>query len=185
MAVGAFFQRLKEGLTKSRETWVQKIGTIFQNRQWDENSLGEMEESLDHRRCRRQSHGQIDAGAAPSVAWRNRRSRPGNVGQTAERPWSRCCAARLRHPDERRFRSRPWVIIFLGVNGVGKTTTIGKLAAQYRNDGKKVLDGGWRHLSRRRHRTARCLGQAGRCRCGQTQGGRRSVSSGIRRNASG
>jgi fused signal recognition particle receptor len=31
------------------------------------------------------------------------------------------------------------VIIFLGVNGVGKTTTIGKLAAQYRSDGKKVL----------------------------------------------
>ena len=46
MAVGAFFQRLKQGLTKSRETWVQKIGTIFQNRQWDEKSLEEMEESL-------------------------------------------------------------------------------------------------------------------------------------------
>src|SRR5262245_23301612 len=35
--------------------------------------------------------------------------------------------------------ARPWVIIFLGVNGVGKTTTIGKLAAQYQSDGKKVL----------------------------------------------
>ena len=46
MAVGAFFQRLKQGLTKSRETWVQKIGAIFQNRQWDEESLEEMEESL-------------------------------------------------------------------------------------------------------------------------------------------
>jgi len=34
---------------------------------------------------------------------------------------------------------RPWVIIFLGVNGVGKTTTIGKLAAQLRGEGKKVL----------------------------------------------
>jgi fused signal recognition particle receptor len=34
---------------------------------------------------------------------------------------------------------KPWVILFLGVNGVGKTTTIGKLAAQYRADGKKVL----------------------------------------------
>jgi fused signal recognition particle receptor len=31
------------------------------------------------------------------------------------------------------------VVIFLGVNGVGKTTTIGKLAAQYRSSGKKVL----------------------------------------------
>ncbi|HYA31023.1 MAG TPA: signal recognition particle-docking protein FtsY, partial [Acidobacteriota bacterium] len=34
---------------------------------------------------------------------------------------------------------KPWVILFLGVNGVGKTTTIGKLAAQYRAVGKKVL----------------------------------------------
>jgi fused signal recognition particle receptor len=35
--------------------------------------------------------------------------------------------------------ARPWVIVFLGVNGVGKTTTIGKLAAQYRLAGKKAL----------------------------------------------
>lgn len=33
----------------------------------------------------------------------------------------------------------PFVILFVGVNGVGKTTTIGKLAAQYQNEGKKVL----------------------------------------------
>jgi fused signal recognition particle receptor len=42
-------------------------------------------------------------------------------------------------PNRTPLSVRPWVIIFLGVNGVGKTTTIGKLAAQYRNDGKKVL----------------------------------------------
>ena len=35
--------------------------------------------------------------------------------------------------------ARPWVILFLGVNGVGKTTTIGKIAAQYHAAGKKVL----------------------------------------------
>jgi fused signal recognition particle receptor len=35
--------------------------------------------------------------------------------------------------------AHPWVVLFLGVNGVGKTTTIGKLAAQYRSAGKKVL----------------------------------------------
>jgi fused signal recognition particle receptor len=34
---------------------------------------------------------------------------------------------------------RPWVVLLLGVNGVGKTTTIGKLAAQYKAAGKKVL----------------------------------------------
>ncbi len=35
--------------------------------------------------------------------------------------------------------SRPWVILVVGVNGSGKTTTIGKLAARLRRDGKKVL----------------------------------------------
>ena len=46
MEGSSFFQRLKRGLTKNRETWVQKIGAIFQNRRWDETSLDEMEESL-------------------------------------------------------------------------------------------------------------------------------------------
>jgi fused signal recognition particle receptor len=44
-----------------------------------------------------------------------------------------------RAPTVPALSVRPWVIIFLGVNGVGKTTTIGKLAAQYRGAGKKVL----------------------------------------------
>ena len=42
-------------------------------------------------------------------------------------------------PKREPLSVRPWVILFLGVNGVGKTTTIGKLAAQYRSAGKKVL----------------------------------------------
>jgi fused signal recognition particle receptor len=45
----------------------------------------------------------------------------------------------IRAPKLAPLSVRPWVVLFLGVNGVGKTTTIGKLAAQYCNDGKKVL----------------------------------------------
>ena len=37
------------------------------------------------------------------------------------------------------INSRPAVILMIGVNGSGKTTTAGKLAAQLKNDGKKVL----------------------------------------------
>src|ERR1044072_4102675 len=47
--------------------------------------------------------------------------------------------ASTRPPKTLPLSIRPWVIIFLGVNGVGKTTTIGKLAAQYCGTGKKVL----------------------------------------------
>ena len=138
MAVGTFFQRLKQGLTKSRETWVQKIGTIFQNRQWDENSLGEMEESL--------ITADVGVKATDKLMLALRRQSPGESEDLAQEMSAKLQSAMVemlrgsvatlkRAP----FSARPWVIIFLGVNGVGKTTTIGKLAAQYRNDGKKVL----------------------------------------------
>ena len=38
-----------------------------------------------------------------------------------------------------RYSARPWVVLFVGVNGVGKTTTIGKLAEQHRREGRKVV----------------------------------------------
>ncbi len=138
MAVGAFFQRLKEGLTKSRETWVQKIGTIFQNRQWDENSLGEMEESL--------ITADVGVKATDKLMQALRRQSPGeteDLNQDMSAKLQTAMVEMLRGsvatPRRAPLSARPWVIIFLGVNGVGKTTTIGKLAAQYRNDGKKVL----------------------------------------------
>jgi fused signal recognition particle receptor len=37
------------------------------------------------------------------------------------------------------FPQKPWVVLVVGVNGVGKTTTIGKLANEYRTGGKKVM----------------------------------------------
>ena len=138
MAVGAFFQRLKQGLTKSRETWVQKIGTIFQNRQWDENSLGEMEESL--------ITADVGVKATDKLMQALRRQPPGDSEDLAQEMSAKLQAAMVEMlrasvapPIQAQLSARPWVIIFLGVNGVGKTTTIGKLAAQYRNNGKKVL----------------------------------------------
>jgi len=138
MAVGAFFQRLKEGLTKSRETWVQKIGTIFQNRQWDENSLGEMEESL--------ITADVGVKATDKLIQALRRQSPGETEDLTQDMSAKLQTAMVEMlrgsvatPRRAPLSARPWVIIFLGVNGVGKTTTIGKLAAQYRNDGKKVL----------------------------------------------
>jgi len=138
MAVGAFFQRLKQGLTKSRETWVHKIGAILQNRQWDELSLGEMEESL--------ITADVGVKATDKLMQVLRRQSPGDTEDLAQDMSAKLQAAMVEMlrgsiaaPKRARLTARPWVVIFLGVNGVGKTTTIGKLAAQYRNDGKKVL----------------------------------------------
>ena len=138
MAVGVFFQRLKQGLTKSRETWVQKIGAIFQNRQWDENSLDEMEENL--------ITADVGVKATDKLMQALRRQSPGDSEDLAQDMSAKLQAAMIEMlrgsvaaPTRTPLSVRPWVIIFLGVNGVGKTTTIGKLAAQYRNGGKKVL----------------------------------------------
>ena len=135
---GAFFQRLKQGLTKSRETWAGKIGAIFNNRSWDENSFTEMEDNL--------IAADVGVKASQKLMDALRRQPPNGDDDLAHQMTSRLQAAMVQMLQGPKtsvgvapLSVRPWVIIFLGVNGVGKTTTIGKLAAQYRAAGKKVL----------------------------------------------
>jgi fused signal recognition particle receptor len=135
---GSFFQRLKDGLTKSRETWVEKIGSIFQNREWDEQSLEEMEENLltaDVGVKATQKLMETLRGLTPSGSEDLARDMLSQLQQAMVKLLQDSAAAPRLEP----LSVRPWVVLFLGVNGVGKTTTIGKLAAQYKADGKKVL----------------------------------------------
>jgi len=138
MAESSFFQRLKQGLTKSRETWVEKIGAIFQNRKWDETSLDAMEESL--------LTADVGVKATQKLMDALRRQSPNGDEDLGQEMAARLQAAMvdmlqgsISAPRIAPLSVKPWVILFLGVNGVGKTTTIGKLAAQYRSAGKKVL----------------------------------------------
>jgi fused signal recognition particle receptor len=138
MESGSFFQRLKQGLTKSRETWTGKIGAIFQNRSWDEASLERMEETL--------IAADVGVRASQKLMDALRRQSPNGSDDLAEVMTSRLQEAMVQllqssstTPKLPPLTVRPWVVIFLGVNGVGKTTTIGKLAAQYQRTGKKVL----------------------------------------------
>ena len=135
---GSFFQRLKDGLTKSRETWVQKIGSIFENREWDERSLEEMEESL--------LTADVGVKATQKLMETLRELSPTGSEDLAQDMSSQLQQAMIKMlqdstaaPKIQPLSVRPWVVLFLGVNGVGKTTTIGKLAAQYKTAGKKVL----------------------------------------------
>lgn len=138
MAGESFFQRLKQGLTKSRDSLLKNIGTVFQNRRWDEASLDAVEESL--------IAADVGVKATDKLMEALRRQIPDGNGELAEEMSARLQAAMVQilQPSSTSVKVaplsiRPWVIIFLGVNGVGKTTTIGKLAAQYRSAGKKVL----------------------------------------------
>jgi fused signal recognition particle receptor len=138
MAGSSFFQRLKQGLSKSRENLFQNLGSIFQNGRWDEKSLDAMEESL--------IAADVGVKASQKLVETLRRLWPVNEVDTEQDMASYLKTALIQIlqgsvPGQKivPFSARPWVILFLGVNGVGKTTTIGKLAAQYRSAGKKVL----------------------------------------------
>lgn len=135
---GSFFQRLKDGLTKSRETWVQKMGSIFQNREWDEQSLEEMEESL--------LTADVGVKSTQKLMTTLRELSPTGTEDLMQDMSSQLQQAMVTMlqdstaaPKIQPLSVRPWIVLFLGVNGVGKTTTIGKLAAQYKTAGKKVL----------------------------------------------
>ena len=80
---------------------------------------------------------------------------------------------------------QPKVILFVGVNGVGKTTSIGKIAAQLTGQGKKVLLAAGRYFSRCRRRAAGHLGRAHPQPRGARRGGLRPCQCDFQRHRCG
>jgi len=136
MALGAFFSRLKEGLTRSTQKLTQGITDVFTKRTLDDAALDELEELL------------IAADLGPRVAVRVidnfRRSRFGKEVTDEEVKTTLAAEiAAILEPaavplviDPTRA---PHVVMMVGVNGTGKTTTIGKLAQFYRDQGIKPM----------------------------------------------
>jgi fused signal recognition particle receptor len=135
MALG-FFSRLKAGLTRSTTKLTTGIADTFTKRRLDDFALEELEELL------------IAADLGPSVAARVIRSfRSARFGQDVSPGEIRAALAdeiaRILAPvavpltiDESRA---PFVILMVGVNGTGKTTTIGKLAQIYAQAGQRPM----------------------------------------------
>ena len=131
MALG-FFSRLKEGLSRSTQKLAGGLAATFTRRKLDDAALEELEELL------------IAADMGPAVAQHIigefRRSRFGtDVTDTEVKDALAAEIASILEPAARPLvidRSlKPHVVLVVGVNGTGKTTTIGKLAQQFRNDG--------------------------------------------------
>ena len=136
MALGGFFSRLKEGLSRSTQKLTEGITTVFQKRRLDDAALEELEELL------------IAADLGTEVAERViasfRRSRFGKEVTDAEVKQSlaeeiAAILAPVANPLVLDPAKRPHVVLVVGVNGTGKTTTIGKLALQYRTEGKRAV----------------------------------------------
>jgi fused signal recognition particle receptor len=131
-----WFARLKAGMARSSERLNAGINTIFNRRRLDDAALLELEELL--------IASDMGIGIAAEVTEELRRTRfnqevsPDEVrGALAEE------VIRLVEPVMKPLRldlsRKPFVILVVGVNGSGKTTTIAKLAKQYRDAGHDVV----------------------------------------------
>ncbi len=131
-----FFEKLKNGLNKTKTSFDEKMNGIFSNfRKVDEELLEELEEALI----------MSDVGANTSVTIINNlrnRVKKDNLKDAEE------VKQALREEIQAIFdkidkklnlETKPSVILVVGVNGVGKTTSIGKIANRIRKDGKKVV----------------------------------------------
>ncbi len=132
-----FFERLKRGLTKTHENLVGRIDILLQGKkQIDADTLEELEEILIT----------ADIGVATAVELirtleqRLKRNELQDAG-ALKRALKEEILARLSKQSAPLDTDAcsPYVIMVIGVNGVGKTTTIGKLAGRFTAQGKKVL----------------------------------------------
>ena len=134
--MAGFFARLRDGLSKTRDNIVGGIENVFSSHdKIDDDFYEELEEIL--------IMGDVGVHATDRILDKLKED---------------VKTYRIKRPDECReyliegikeqmkvtrddyeFLSKPSVVMVIGVNGVGKTTTIGKLAAIYRANGKKVL----------------------------------------------
>jgi fused signal recognition particle receptor len=131
-----WFARLRAGLSKSSSALTDGINQIFTRRRLDATALDELEELL--------IASDMGVGVAGEVVEALRRTHFNQeVAPEEVRAALAAEIARLVEPVAKPLRydpaKKPFVILVVGVNGSGKTTTIGKLAKQYRDDGRRVV----------------------------------------------
>jgi fused signal recognition particle receptor len=131
-----FMSRLRHGLTKTRDFLNTDIEDLFSGkRQIDDDLLEELEELLIT----------ADIGVQTTMDLMDAITRKASKIASPEdlkailKEEIMAIVDTAPVTDHNGVPPRPKVIMVVGVNGVGKTTTIGKLAARYRRDGKKVL----------------------------------------------
>ena len=131
-----FFDKLKQGLGKTKKTIDDKINNVFANfRKVDEDLLEELEEALI----------MSDIGIETSVKiiaeLRNRIKKENIQDEEAVRKVLKEEMIKLLDVDDTSLNlsTVPSVILVVGVNGVGKTTSIGKIANNFKKSGKKFV----------------------------------------------
>jgi len=134
--MAGFFSKLREGLTKTRDNIVSGIDSVFSGfSSIDEEFYEELEEIL--------IMGDIGVNATRDILERLKKQ----VKENHIKEPTACKELLIESIKEQmkvreadyEFEQEKSVVLVIGVNGVGKTTSVGKLAGLYRSQGKKVL----------------------------------------------
>jgi len=131
----SFFDKIKAGLKKTKENTAANINAVFATfRTVDEDLLSDLEDALIL----------ADIGAyvaADAIEELRKQSKLQNL-QTKEAVidcLAKILAGKMAPNNGLQLNTKPSVILMVGVNGVGKTTSIGKIGAKLTAEGKKVL----------------------------------------------
>lgn len=131
-----FFDRLKAGLTKTREKLADKIDEILHgSTKIDDELLDELEETLIMSDVGTKTTEKLMAGLRKGV----RRAEIKSTDDVKRFFADQIREILMSEQVDENFVKPPKVILMIGVNGAGKTTTIGKLAAYYKEQNKKVM----------------------------------------------
>ncbi len=130
-----FFSKIAAGLKKTRDSLMGSVNTVLRAfTKIDEELFEELEEIL--------IMGDVGANTSAHIC-EELRARVKKEGVTdpeeVKRLLKEIVADILRGGQELQLNTKPSVILVIGVNGVGKTTTIGKMAANMTKNGKKVV----------------------------------------------
>lgn len=132
----SFFDKLKAGLAKTKASFTEKVNNVFKNfRKVDEELLEELEEAL--------ILSDVGFETSTKIIERLRDKIKTDRIEDSEEVKKELCNIisdiLSENDNSLKLNTKPSVILVVGVNGAGKTTSIGKMAASFKAEGKKVL----------------------------------------------